>query len=360
MNLFKIESPFRRSRKAKDPIEATRAIAERLYRNRQLMKRPGDAEGDWTKAERILKSPVRRILLCLNQSLIRAEKGVVEPVANWVDRADLFRIIERLSPTLEALGVIAIPLVLFFAAQGYQESLRQQELERVQQQAVIDYLNQLSTMLLDLEGGLSAPQNEELRTFITAITLTLLRDPNLDGERKGQVIGFLAQMDLVQGENIGHGPLQLFDDRVPAISLSGADLSHADLSHLFLTGTDLRYAILTHANLRSISLSLASIRDADLSYADLSYASINAASLSRSDLSHTDLSYASFDFTFLSGTNLNHANLSHARLSRAKNLTQSQLDTAYLCETYLPEGITVDPNRDCEKLKEFERAPFVR
>ena len=82
--------------------------------------------------------------------------------------ADLFKIIERLSPTLEALGVIAIPLVLFFATQRYQDGVEQRELEKLQQETVANYLNQLSTILLDVDGDLRDPQNEKLRTLTIA------------------------------------------------------------------------------------------------------------------------------------------------------------------------------------------------
>ncbi|MEM0978747.1 MAG: pentapeptide repeat-containing protein [Cyanobacteria bacterium P01_H01_bin.58] len=298
MNRFKIKPLFRRPQQAQDPTQETRAIAERLYCNRQLTKRSGDADSDWAKAERILKSPVRRELFYLNQSLIQGEK--------WIDRH---------STALEVLGVIAIPLVLFFAAQGYQESLRQQELERAQQQAITNYLNQLATILLDLDGSLSEPQNTELRTLTTAITLTLLSD--LNGIRKGQVIKFLSRMNLVQGDAVA----------VPGVSLRGSDLSDAHLRGTELSGANLSFAHLHMAN----------FREANLSFADLRMANFREANLINADFLMANFREA----------NLRRANLLHTDLSSALNLTQSQLEDAYLCKTQLPVSINLDPNRDC-------------
>ena len=396
MNLFKVEFPFRRPKKAKDPTEETRSIAECLYLNRQTMKRSGNAESDWAQAERILKSPLRTILFHLNQFLIRVERRAVEPFANWVDRADLFRIIERLSPTIEALGVIAIPLVLFFATQSYEESLRQQELERVQQQAITDYLNQLSAILMDLDGSLSDPQNAELRTLTTATTLTLLRDSNLDGARKGQVIQFLSEMGLVQREVV-YGPQQP-EGKVPIIELRGANLSFAslrdvnlsfadlhsaslrdanlsfadlhdaslwdtDLSFAFLRGADLSFADLRGASLRSASLrgadlSFAFLRGADLRGASLRFADLRSADLRSASLRSAFLHFANFrgadfrgadlSFADFRGADFRGADLSFADFRGVKNLTRLQLESAYLCATQLPEDITLNPDRDCE------------
>ncbi|WP_346293958.1 pentapeptide repeat-containing protein [Sphaerothrix gracilis] len=372
MNRFKIKFPRRRSQTAKDPTEKTRAIAERLYRNRQVMKRSGSAEDDWAKAERIVRSPVRRLLLHLNQPLIHIEKRAIEPTARWVDRADLFRIIERLSPTLEALGVIAIPLVLFFAAQSYEESLRQQELEQLQQQAVTDYLNQLSTILLELDGSLGDPQNAELRTLTTATTLTLLRDPNLDGNRKGQIIGFLSEMRLVQ-RKILYGP-QRPEDTVPLIrlrsadlvgvdlrnaDLSGADLSHADLSHASLIFVDLSGADLSHADLRNADLIFVDLSHADLIFVDLRNADLRnagfvingrgGADLRGADLRGADLRGADLRGVDLHGADLRRTNLSNADLREIDTLAQPQLENSYLCETQFPSGVNLNPNRDCDE-----------
>ncbi|MDJ0703199.1 MAG: pentapeptide repeat-containing protein [Leptolyngbyaceae cyanobacterium MO_188.B28] len=325
-----------------------RKIAHRLYLNRQERGVSGSAEEDWAKADRIVKNPVRRTLFHLHQPFIWVEKRAVEPVANWLDRADLFRIIERISPAIEALGVIAIPLVLFF-----------QELERLQQQAVTDYLNQLSAILLDINDDLHAPQNERLRTLTTATTLTLLRgDPNLDGARKGQVIGFLSQMNLVQGKEI-YGPQHPEDNlNEPLISLNRANLRNASLRSADLSNADLNNADLRNADLNNADLSNADLRFTILSNTDLNNADLNNADLSNADLSNADLGNA-----FLLSADLRSADLRSADLRftilldtdlrSAQGLTQEQLagdNPPLICNSPLPKGIEIDRNRDCERI----------
>jgi uncharacterized protein YjbI with pentapeptide repeats len=81
-----------------------------------------------------------------------------------------------------------------------------------------------------------------------------------------------------------------------------------------------------------------------LSNANLSGAGLYAANLSGSVL----------DGAILSGAILSLANLRFADLRFARGLTKEQLEgkhPTYLCGTKLPEGIDIDPNRDCDRLK---------
>lgn len=278
-----------------------------------------NADEDWQKAEHIYNSSVRQLLFWINQPFLRLEKKIVEPIAAWADRADLFRLAERISPVIEAFGVIAIPMVLFFATQSYQESLQSQEMERLQQQAVKDYLEQLSTILLDAEGDLREPQNERLRTVTTAATLTLLREPNLDGERKGQIIKFLSQMELINSKDI-YGPLRP-EDKIPTLSLSQADLSNANLSDINLTFADLSYANMTNTSLAGANLSKANLQNADLENSTISiFVKTDPVVMIRLDpanLSGVNLSYANLSHANLTGTNLSGANLRFALLIHA-------------------------------------------
>ncbi len=352
----------------KDKVEIiAREIAERLRYNRQLLNRPGTVWDDEKQAKEIAQSRRRRFVFWFNQRLISAEKRRVEPAARWVYRADLFKIIERLSPTLEALGVIAIPLVLFFATQRYQENLQQRELNKLQQETVANYLNQLSTILLDLDGDLRDSENENLRSLTTATTLTLLSDPNLDGARKGQVIQFLSQMKLVNRTLI-NGPKRP-EDKVPILSLRRINLSDVNLQYVNLRGADLSGAFLNNTNLggadlREANLGWLTVFEAsgdlenrpslfsvsyltNLQEANLNDANLNGANLSGANLSGADLSGAS-----LLGVNLSGAILKEVNLQNVSLVSDSQLKVARLCKTRLPVHINLDPNRDCETLKQ--------
>lgn len=52
----------------------------------------------------------------------------------------------------------------------------------------------------------------------------------------------------------------------------------------------------------------------------------------------------------LSSANLSSADLSDANLSNVKNWTKEQLSSARLCQTKLPVGADLNPNRDCKAL----------
>ncbi len=280
--------------------ETLHKIAHCVYRNRLVAHCNGDAESDWNKAEEIYKNPFRRVLFWCNQLCIWIDKSSMEPVAKWIDRATFFRIIKSLSPTLEGIGVIAIPIILFVFAQSYQKSI-------LGQQGVTNYLNQLSTILLAAEGDLFASENKELQKLVTATTsattLILLRDPSLDYEQRNQVMGALSQMDLID-----------------SLNFSGMNLNNTDLRNIVFPGAILNGVYLKRADLRGANLRGADLRGADLRGADLRDA-------------------------FLSEANLRGADLRNA------NLLDIDLLGAYLCSTKLPKGIKLNPNRDCENLK---------
>jgi len=72
--------------------------------------------------------------------------------------------------------------------------------------------------------------------------------------------------------------------------------------------------------------------------------------LSNANLRGADLRDANLIFAKLSYADLSEAELLNANLRGAKNLTVEQLEGAKLCQTKLPEGINLDPNRDCQEL----------
>jgi uncharacterized protein YjbI with pentapeptide repeats len=166
---------------------------------------------------------------------------------------------------------------------------------------------------------------------IRARTLSILRRLGEDGGRKGAVIQF-----LIEAEVIGKLKLNLRGADLTGAKLTSADLSEVNLSKVNLRGADLTGAKLTGAKLWSAKLSGAKLWLAKLSGADLSSADLTSADLSRGDLSGADLWLAK-----LSG-----ADLSGADLSSVKNWTEDQLAEARLSNTKLPAGCNLNPNRD--------------
>jgi Pentapeptide repeats (8 copies) len=280
---------------------------------------------DWNRGKELLakqrKKPQtlrRRASTAIKQAFIRIEKRNIEPFANLLDRVDIFRVVEKLSPVLEAAGVIMIPIVIWWMTDSGQKAKEEADKAARAQEAVKTYLNQLSTVFLD--GNLE--KDERLRTVTRASTLALLNDPNLDGERKGQVIKYLTELKLVQME--AKDPKNLTEEeksKKPLISLASSNLEDA-----YLVDADLTKANLSRANLSGVNL-----HGADLRGAYLSRVNLNRAHLFGVDLSGADLGEAN-----LVGVDLRETNLAEVDLSRA-----------YLCKTKLPPSIKLDSNRDC-------------
>lgn len=166
-----------------------------------------------------------------------------------------------------------------------------------QEQTTLDtYISQMSNLLVgtDVHPNLhDSRARDEVRKV--ARTLTLLALSRLDPERKGDVIIFLYQADLITWIHYPGTPG--FD--FPIVHLQNADLSGADLSGLFLDNVDLHDTDLTNAN-----LSNSIINDANLSMSML-----KNANLSNANIEHTDLHGCDLRGTNRTGTNLQGSNL---------------------------------------------------
>ncbi len=213
------------------------------------------------------------------------------------------------------------------------QSERQIEKQRAQDAALQAYLDQMSQLMLG--GNLrDSEEDSEVRTLARARTRTVLT--RLDGNRKGSVVQFLYEADLI---NKNHPVVSLSDVRLSGADLSGADLSGADLSGVELSdadlsdGADLSDADLSGANLRKADLGGANLSGADLGGAELQLAVLSGADLIGADLSGganlsgADLSGADFIDANLSDTYLNQADLSGANLLGADlGVSEEELD----------------------------------
>ena len=190
------------------------------------------------------------------------------------------------------------------------EAERELAVQSAQDEALQAYLDQMSSLILEKDLR-ESKKHSEVRTLARARTLTVLR--RLDSSRKGQVLSFLAEANLVQGQGKNN------DQRV--IKLGQADLNDADLEAITLTGADLH-----GADLRGASLGLgATLSWAYLWGAELNNAVLSSAELAHADLSHADLTGANLRWTLaLQSISLREANLKEADLSRA-DLTGAKL-----------------------------------
>lgn len=205
-----------------------------------------------------------------------------------------------------------------------------------------DYIQRLGDLMLSRRLK-SSKQHDAVRSVARTVTLTTLR--RLDGERKGELVRFLYEVELIY-EQVDQSPMvDLWDADLTAAGLNGASLSRADLSDVKLVGAtliraDLRAANLGGAKLKGANLRAANLEDADLTGANLkganledasladltlTYANLKGAVLIDADLTDADLTGADLRGANLKGAKLKGANLKGAKLKGAKGLPTGPL-----------------------------------
>jgi hypothetical protein len=163
------------------------------------------------------------------------------------------------------LQLLIIPAVLAGVGLWFNRQQREQERQtadrRAQDEALQAYLDQMSQLLTDKERPLHRAQiGDGLSTVARARTLNVLR--RLDGERKGDVVQFLSEANLIAKEHL-------------IVVIEGADLREAALHYAGLDGT-----YLSGIDLSSAVLFRSFLNDADLSTTDLSRADLRFSMMS--------------------------------------------------------------------------------
>lgn len=274
----------------------------------------------------------------------------------------------------EAREAQRIQVELEIAKNNQREEAIQTYFDRVSA-LLIDKNLMALTSKLDQEGEcLTDREKDQIDATVNVIraaTLSILRRLGDDGQRKGVIVQFLIESQIL---------------RRLKLSLRGADLRGASLRGINLQGIDLRQANLVGADLISANFTKAQLENADLRESNLSYAKLNEANLAKTilfeaalyraefiqadlhgaQLCRADIGGVDFNQADLRGANLSEADLQGASLTDAQlfmtNLTgaklyhseliEEQLSSAFLCRTELPAGFTIDPNRDCNSLKQ--------
>jgi uncharacterized protein YjbI with pentapeptide repeats len=184
--------------------------------------------------------------------------------------------------------------------------------DRAREDTLRTYLQQMSDLIT--RGALQARQSRDRPENTLARTLTLVALRRLDGTRKGLVVQFLKEADLInstavydrtkQGWNYYRAPSSVR----PRVSLAGADLRGAVMPWALLSWAD-------SAGPGGRERANAAVLDrADLRNADFRGGYLYGVSLMNADLRGADFSGAELD-----GTSFNGACLSGARFTRAKS-----------------------------------------
>jgi uncharacterized protein YjbI with pentapeptide repeats len=248
------------------------------------------------------------------------------------------------------LLIVPFALVLISFLFTAQQDQRQREVEiqraeaerelakqRARDEALQSYLDQMSALMLEKDLRKSE-EDSEVRTLARARTLTVLR--RLDPSRKGEIMQFLLEADLIHrvGERapvIKLSRANLLETNLRDADLDGADLSDAKLSGAHLNRSNLFRADLSRANLGDANLSNTNLREADLNEADLAGAHLYGANLKEANLSNANLRVSALHNADLSGANLRNAELGELADVGEANLSGANLSDANLIGTYL-------------------------
>jgi len=234
-------------------------------------------------------------------------------------------------------------------ATAYQaEQVRERAADQQREEALQNYLNYLSELLVDKqlkqvllsrkeksedEAATSTTVSpsidaEAALNVIKARTLSLLRMFDQDIPRKASILSFLGDAKLLTDLRLDLERSNWENASLNYANLSDANLSFANLSFASLSFASLRRAVLLDANLSSADLMGADLQDVKLNNADLSHANLSHANLLRVNLSGANLSDTDLRGVNLSCASLSNANLSNTNLRFAKNLIPEQVKQA--------------------------------
>jgi len=188
--------------------------------------------------------------------------------------------------------VLAIGALLFNLAE--RSSATKIANDRIREATLQKYIETIAELLLENKLISSKKEAKAARDVARAQTLTVLR--GLDGVRKGIVLRFLYESELIK--RIG--------DKPPVINLHTADLrsvvlKNTDLSFIDLSGSDMREAEMNSVILQYASLSVTNFCNANLNEADFSNANLRGADLSNASMRKVNLSGSIRDGVNLEG-----------------------------------------------------------
>ena len=165
------------------------------------------------------------------------------------------------------LEVVGIPVIVVIIAGVFMfvtqragrraEEQRERDTDRAREVTLRAYLDDMTKLILEHELQDSKEGSAE-RTVANAQTFMALE--NLDGPRKGVLLQFLKESQLVNKDK-------------PIIPLDLADLTRANLSSRDLSGADLRGVNLRDADLRNANLHNSDLREAVVTREQLDSAS---------------------------------------------------------------------------------------
>jgi len=159
---------------------------------------------------------------------------------------------------------------------------RELNTERHREAVLQSYFDKMSELLL--KNKLRSTNSNEARQIARALIVTTLEQ--LDGRRKGILLRFLKDAELIQAQNpvvnlerANFTHLYLYDVSLERVNLVKADFRFSELSHVNLAGSKLDRILFSGSTLKEIDFSGASLRSVDFSRAELTGITMDKADI---------------------------------------------------------------------------------
>jgi uncharacterized protein YjbI with pentapeptide repeats len=217
--------------------------------------------------------------------------------------------IEPAKTLFDWLDLLIIPLSLGFLGWLYKEAEKSKtergEEERSRNESLNSFFNIITDLLKnhDLSGS---PSNQTKAMARTRINMTLSQ---LDGGRKGQLLQFLYESDLI--------------DNSPKLKLLGANFNAAILDQIVLGGSEIRGAFFKNASIKE-----ANLNEIILNSSNLENANLSGSLVEKSDFAYSNLKNSKMKNMDLTTVDFEGADLTNADL-RGSTIKQSQLDSIF-------------------------------
>ena len=226
------------------------------------------------------------------------EKQAIEPISGWMNRADLFNILEKAG--------ILIAVFVFLVEYG----------ER-REKAIYEAWTVVKT-------------GQEEQSGVVGMALERLHREKFSLEGIDVEGTYLAEVNLERAY-------------LGVANLEGADLWRANLKGASLGGTNLKEAQLLGVNLEGADLWRANLEGATLAGVNLKGAYLGEVNLKKAKLWNSSLKGADFE-----NANLKEASLFRVNL-KGVDLEGANLEGAKYCETTMPDGTLKTHKPDCPK-----------
>lgn len=217
------------------------------------------------------------------------------------------------------LDLLIIPTTIGIIGWMFKEAEKEKAKKSEEQKNLNDNLDAFFKIMTELITN-NELLNDNEESSIIARTRTILAFDSLDGVRKGQVLQFLYESNIIKIDS--------------NIILTGANLKNAKLDGILLKNIELKGIYFNNASLKNSFLDNSFFSGSDLSNVDFTN-----SSLQNTDLSYTNLTKAKLSNLDLTSVNFEGANLSKADL-RGSKLKKEQYNLILK-----KEGIKIDKNK---------------